>query len=86
MFREQCVSVTDLRTKTKQCLDGITRDPKYIFINNRPVAVLVSIRAYEEQFMQPHLVELSENAVDVSVKKQAAAARRTKKSSLINIR
>ena len=86
MFKEQCISVTDLRTKTKQCLEGVTREPKYIFINNRPIAVLMNLRAYEDHFSEPRLVELSDDAVDVSLKKKAASARRIKKSNLLNIR
>lgn len=86
MFKEQCISVTDLRTKTKECLDGVTQAPKYIFINNRPIAVLMSLRIYEGRFTEPRLVELSENAVSAPMKKRAASARRAKKSSLMNIR
>ena len=86
MFKEQCISVTDLRTKTKQCLDGVTQSPKYIFINNRPIAVLMSLRVYEDRFTEPRLVELSDDVVDVRTKRKAASARQAKKSNLINIR
>lgn len=86
MFKEQCISVTDLRTKTKECLDGATRTPKYIFINNRPIAVLMSLRVYEDCFTEPRLVELSNDAVPTGMKKKAASARRMKKSNLLNIR
>lgn len=85
MFKEQCISVTDLRTKTKQCLDGVTRVPKYVFINNRPIAVLMSLRVYEERFCAQRLVELSEDAVDERMKRKAASARRVRKSNLLNI-
>ena len=86
MFKEQCISVTDLRTKTKECLDGTAREPKYVFINNRPIAVLMSIRTYEDRFVEPRLIELSEDAVDAPTRKKAASARRAKKSNLLNIR
>lgn len=86
MLRDQCISVTDLRTKTKQCLDGVAREPKYIFINNRPIAVIMGLRAYESGFVEPRLFELSEDAVDARVKKRAASARRMKKAGLMNIR
>lgn len=86
MLKDQCISVTDLRTKTKQCLDGVTREPKYIFINNRPIAVLMDLRTYEDRFAQPRLFELSEDAVDARTKKRAASARRMKKENLMNIR
>lgn len=86
MFKEQCISVTDLRTKTKQCLDGVTQAPKYVFINNRPIAVLMSLRVYEDRFTEPQLIELSEDAVDAHMKKKAVSARRMKKTNLLNIR
>lgn len=86
MFKDQCISVTDLRTKTKQCLDGVTREPKYIFINNRPIAVLMGLRVYESGFIEPRLFEMSEDVVDARTKKRAASARRKKKANLINIR
>ncbi|MBI4261964.1 hypothetical protein HY624_00370 [Candidatus Uhrbacteria bacterium] len=86
MFKEQCISVTDLRTKTKQCLDGTTQEPKYIFMNNRLIAVLMSIRTYEDRFAEPRLVELSEDVVDARMRRKAASARRVKKSNLLNIR
>lgn len=86
MFKEQCISVTDLRTKTKECLDGVTQAPKYIFINNRPIAVLMSLRVYEDRFTEPRLVELSDDAVPTGMKRKATSARRAKKASLINIR
>ena len=86
MFKEQCISVTDLRTKTKECLDGVTRSPKYIFINNRPIAVLMSLRVYEDRFTEPRLVELSDDVVDAGMRRKAASARRMKKTNLLNIR
>lgn len=50
MKKDQCISVTDLRKKTKECLQGLETSPKYVFVNNKPVAVLLGIAEYEQQF------------------------------------
>lgn len=84
MLQDQCISVTDLRTKTKECLEDLNKEPKYVFINNRPIAVLVDIKEYEAHF-KPQLVELNAEEVDENLKKHAARARKSKKSDLINI-
>ena len=55
MIKDQCISVTDLRTKTKQCIDESKKEPKYIFINNKPVAVLINMTEYENNFIKPKL-------------------------------
>ena len=84
MIKDQCVSITDLRTKTKECLTGIAKAPKYIFINNKPIAVLVDIDEYEEM-TKPQLVELNRNEVSQELKAEAAKAKEAQKSELLNI-
>lgn len=86
MFQDQCISVTELRTKTKDCLNNLSQEPKYIFMNNHPIAVLLDIAMYERYFLKPELVELKKSEVDDSLLKQAKNARKTKKSDLIDIR
>lgn len=86
MLKDQCISVTDLRIHTKKCLENLEEEPKYIFINNRPIAVLVDVNEYEEHFLKPELMELPEGEADSALKKQAADARKSKKDDLINIR
>lgn len=86
MFQDQCISVTDLRTKTKECLEDLNKEPKYIFINNRPIAVLIDIISYEKCCLKPELIELNDNEVDEKLIKQAKKAKQAKKSDLINIR
>ena len=61
MFKNQCISVTELRTKTKECLADLTKEPKFVFVNNRPVAVLVDIDQYEAKFLKAELIELSKD-------------------------
>jgi len=85
MLKDQCISVTELRTKTKECLEDLEKEPKYIFVNNQPVAVLVDINEYEEHFLKPKLVELREHEVDQNLKSAAALARKSKKQDLVNI-
>ena len=85
MIKDQCVSVTDLRTKTKRCLEGLEKEPKYVFINNKPVAVIVDITEYEKNFLKPSLIELVNEEVDSNLSKDAASARKTKKNELIDI-
>jgi len=82
MLKDQCISVTDLRTKTKKCVEGLEKAPKYIFVNNKPIAVLVDIEEYEHHFLRPILTELSVDEVDKKLLKRAALARKTKKSDL----
>lgn len=85
MFKDQCISITDLRTKTKECLEDLEREPKYVFVNNKPIAVLLDINEYEIAFMKPELKELSLEEVDSATLKAAEKARRTKKSDLVNL-
>lgn len=84
MFKDQCISVTDLRTKTKECLEDLSKEPKYIFINNHPIAVLVDINQYEAAFSKPQLIELNNDEVHADLKKRALKARESKKTELIN--
>lgn len=84
MIKSQCVSVTDLRTKTKECLSGIDKAPKYIFINNKPVAVLVDIDEYEE-ITKHQLIELSKDSVSTELLKEAQKAKKTSKKDLLDI-
>lgn len=85
MLKQQCVSITDLRMKTKDCLEGLKGAPKYIFINNRPIAVLIDIDEYEEKIMKPELVELSFDDVDGKLLARANKAKKSKKQDFINI-
>lgn len=85
MLKDQCISVTDLRTKTKNCLEGLEKEPKYIFVNNKPIAVIVDIVEYEKAFIKPQLIELSKNEVSESVKREAEQAKQTGRNELIDI-
>lgn len=76
MTKNQCISVTTLRTKTKQCLTGLRKDPKYIFVNNAPVAVLVDIDEYEKEFIKPELIELGREEVTPAMRKALDKAKK----------
>ncbi len=61
-------------------------DPKFIFVNNEPIAVLLDIQEYESHFVKPVLRELGHEEVSLSLKKEIAAiVRKTKKKDLIDI-
>lgn len=85
MIKDRCISVTDLRTNTKQCMDGLEDSPKYVFINNKPVAVLMHIEDFEDNFQNFSLVELDSRDVGSQLGKKAAAARKLPTSKLTNI-
>ena len=85
MYKSQCVSVTDLRTRTKQCLENLEQNPKYIFINNKPVAVLVGIDTYEEEFLKPELIELPCDEVSPSLARAINRAKKKHIGEFINI-
>ena len=47
MLKQQVISVTDLRKKTKECLEDLDKNPKFIFMNNKMVGVLLDVDQYE---------------------------------------
>jgi len=89
MFQDQCISVTDLRTQTKKCLEDLEKAEKYVFINNKPKAVIVDIKYYEllkEKLEQLYsLVEIPETKVTHELKTKIAETKKLNKSVLINI-
>lgn len=84
MLRQQVVSVTNLRTKTKEILEGLQRGPKYIFSNNSPVAVLLDVEEYE-MLLRPDLIELSKEEVDDKMLSLAEQAQKTPKEELLDL-
>lgn len=85
MLQDQCISVTDLRKRTTQCLQNLKKGAKYIFINNKPVAVILDINLYEEQFRKPELMELPESEITPEIQKLAKEAREMNSSEFVNI-
>ena len=85
MLKDRCVSVTDLRTNTKNCLDDLQKNPKYIFINNKSVAVLIDIQQYEEMFYETDLVEIGASDVSNDMRVRARRAGKLDESELINL-
>jgi PHD/YefM family antitoxin component YafN of YafNO toxin-antitoxin module len=84
MFTQQVVSVTDLRVKTKQSLQGLKTGPKFIFSNNKPIAVMMSVDDYE-LLLNPELVELPNKYVTAELQEEAKKARKMPKEELLNI-
>lgn len=85
MIKDRCISVTDLRTKTKDCLTDLDKHPKYVFINNRPIAVILDIKEYEDNFYETDLVELPKSEVTKDLLHKAKKALKSDKSQLMNI-
>ena len=85
MLKSPYISVTQLRTKTKECLEDLGKDPKFIFVKNEPVAVLLDIQEYEDYFQRPTLRELGKHEVSTVLRKKAAVAKKTPKKDLISI-
>lgn len=86
MLKDQCISVTDLRMKTKECLEHLDDKPKYVFVNNRPVAVILDINEYEEYFAKPELIQLKEDEITDEMRRKMEKSKKTKRSDLINIK
>lgn len=84
MRKNQCISVTDLRTKTKKCLERLPSNPRYVFVNNKPVAVLMDIDDYEE-LTHVELVELKEEEITPEIARMAEEARKTPRDQLYNL-
>lgn len=85
MVKTQCISITELRTKTKKCLEGLDQEPKFVFMNNKPIAVIINIDDYENLCMHTELIELKKDEVNDKLKKQAEKAKKIAKSELLNI-
>jgi len=85
MLTDQCISVTDLRTKTKQCIDKLKEGEKYIFINNKPKAVLMDIDVYEKLFDGYVLKELPTKDISDSLLKKADKTRKMKSDEFVNL-
>ena len=85
MLSDQCISVTDLRVHTKDCLENLVDAPKYIFVSNKPVAVLLDIQVYEANFLLPQLIELPHDQVSDVLLAKAKKAENSKRKDLINI-
>lgn len=85
MTKNQCISVTTLRTQTKKCLSNLRKDPKYIFVNNAPVAVLVDIDEYEKEFINFDFHELRLDEITPAMRRALAATRKKSKNKFYNL-
>lgn len=48
MLTQQCISVTDLKKNANAYIQDLAV-PKFIFVNNKPTAVLLDIDVYEKE-------------------------------------
>lgn len=62
MIKDKCISVTDLRKNTSKVLKDLEKWKKYIFLNNRPVGVVLWIDEYER--LKQNYSNLSEKTVE----------------------
>jgi PHD/YefM family antitoxin component YafN of YafNO toxin-antitoxin module len=85
MLQDQFISVTDLRTKTKDALSGLTDQHKFIFMNNKPVAVLISVEEYDKHFVTPQLRQLEDHEITPELRKLAEETINMDESELVDI-
>lgn len=67
MLQEQIISMTDLRYKTKSIIESLSRWPKYVLLNNKLEAVILTPAEYEH-FRQLQRVEEMNMEVEEAVK------------------
>lgn len=84
MLKDQVISVTDLRVRTKECLEDLDRTPKFVIMNSKMVAVLLGPEEYET-LIRPDLVELPVHAVTSTMRGKARQAKRTPKEKLLDL-
>ena len=53
MFKNQCISVTDLKKNPSKYIKDLGNGSKIIFLNNKPVAVLSSIDNFDLHIDEP---------------------------------
>lgn len=61
MLKQQVISVTDLRKNTKMCFKDLDKNPKFIFLNNKIVGVLLDVDQYEA-LIDPELAKSIEDS------------------------
>ena len=63
MLSEQAISITDLRKNTSDILSDLSL-PKYVFVHNKPTAVVMNMKEYEtlkrQAFIQDTQKEVEE--------------------------
>ena len=87
MTKDQCISITDLRRDAKKCFEGLSEvGIKYVFVNNRPKAVIIDIDDFEEYYNAPvELVRMRDEDVPPEVMKKIERSRKKSKNEFINI-
>jgi len=67
MFPTDVISITDLRTQTAKVLHSLRDGAKYVFVNNKPQAVLLSPSEYAKIEKERQIQEIKD---DVKYTKQ----------------
>jgi len=61
MLTKQCISVTDLKKNTSMYIKSLKTDgAKTIFINNKPVAMLIDIEQFDLHIEEPYQFQFPE--------------------------
>lgn len=84
MLKDQVISVTDLRVRTKECLEDLDQTPKFVIMNSKMVAVLLGPDEYET-LIRPDLIELPAHAVSPAMRRKAHQAKRMPKEKLLDL-
>jgi prevent-host-death family protein len=86
MVKDQCISITDLRRNAKKVLDQLSQvGAQYIFVNNRPKAVILDIDEYEDLSGKTFLRRLPDSEVTPEMKKKIEETKKIPDSELLNL-
>ncbi len=58
MLKDQCISVTELKKNANVYLKSLDKE-KIIFVNNKPIAVLMNIDDYEKSLKDHDLFDVT---------------------------
>lgn len=83
-LKERCISITDLRINTKACLERLKDGEKYVFVNNKPKAVIVDIEVFEKLVL-PQFHEFPAEEVTPELKAKIQKSKKNLKEGLLNI-
>ena len=65
MFKDQCISITDLKRNASSLIKSLgTSGKKIIFVNNKPVAILADINNFDLQIEEPFHFNFGEEGID----------------------
>ena len=88
MQASDCVSISELKKSPSQVIKSLQKDKmKYIFVNNKPQAMIIDFEMWSELGIDNALVDfwiISKNNISDDAATQLNAAKNTKKSDFID--